>query len=343
MALGMTSQGRITHPSLSSTADIQRDAPVLVPLLTQQLQDVRLYTVSSPHFDTLTAVYNLRGTEKPLAVARCLSIPAVQSVVRFCSEHGATKDAGPVQMPLVVRSGGHDMYKRSLVAGSLMLDVRALDSITISSDRDSATIGGGVTSGDLASFLDEHELVTPIGYCTTVGHVGWMAGGGYGVLAGTYGLGVDQILGAKLVTAKGEVIDTDDDPELLWAMRGAGNGNFGVVVEVRVKVYERPALLGGIIVFPASETDKVMLGFQQLVESEGNPDSFSGDCNMGQIPGIGPAFLVFFAWAERAPKGEDPLADGRELLQKCEGLGTVLLNTVAASKLDWTITWFRLC
>jgi hypothetical protein len=339
MALGMTSQNRITHPPSSSTADIQRDSPVLGPLLTQQPQNIRLYTISSPHFDTLIAIYNPLGKGKPLAVARCLSISAVQSVVRFCSEYAAKKDSLPTQVPLVIRSGGHDMYARCLVADSLMLDVRALDSITISSDRKSVTIGGGVTSGDLVSFLDEHELITPIGYCTTVGHVGWLTGGGYGVLLGTYGLGVDQILGAKLVTAKGEIIDTDDDPELLWAMRGAGSGNFGVVVEMRVKVYERPALLGGTIAFPASETDKVMLGLKQLIESGGHPDNFSGDCIMAQLPGVGPAFLVFFAWVERAPKGEDPLADGRKCLQKCEGLGSVMFSTVAASKSSCTSAW----
>lgn len=164
-----------------------------------------------------------------------------------------------------------------------MLDVRGLDTITISSDRTTATVGGGVTSGNLTKFLNEHDLITPSGYCNTVGYTGWATGGGYGVLAGAYGLGVDQILGATLVDATGHMIDTDDDPDLLWAIRGAGTGNFGIVVSLRVRVYDCPPFLGGLLLFPASETDGLMIGLKKVIEEIGNPEEFSGDCSVTQV------------------------------------------------------------
>ncbi|KAI4599010.1 hypothetical protein KJ359_002427 [Pestalotiopsis sp. 9143b] len=220
----------------------------------------------------------------------------------------------------------------------LMLDVRGLDSISLSSDRQSATIGGGVSGGNLIDFLDQHGLVTPTGYCNTVGYVGWATGGGYGVLAGPYGLGVDQILGATLVDATGNLVDTDSDPHLLWALRGAGTGNFGVIVSMRVRVYERPPYLGGMILFPASEIGQVMSGLRQVTEETGSPDEFSGDCSMGQMPGLGAVFAIIFSWAQRhVVHGDDSLKRAREVLKRCEELGTVLLNTVQESESNFQV------
>lgn len=282
MVLDAPPKYRLAHPLASITSEVEETAPELLSLV-QEHNDILLYTRSSPHFASISRVWNLNNKAEPLAIARCLSVSAVQRVVHFCSERHQDGQQTARRMPFVVRSGGHDGFNRSTMQDGLMLDVRGLDSISLSSDRQSATIGGGVSGGNLIDFLDQHGLVTPTGYCNTVGYVGWATGGGYGVLAGPYGLGVDQILGATLVDATGNLVDTDSDPHLLWALRGAGTGNFGVIVSMRVRVYERPPYLGGMILFPASEIGQVMSGLRQVTEETGSPDEFSGDCSMGQV------------------------------------------------------------
>jgi FAD/FMN-containing dehydrogenase len=283
MAAEAPSQYRVTHLPGSDADGIHKDAPILAPLIAQLRDDLVLYTRSSPHFKDVSRVWNRNNVAKPLAVARCLSTSAVQSVVSFCSGAAAKARGSGSSIPLVVRSAGHDGFNRSTLQDGLMLDVRGLDSITISPDRQSATIGGGVIGGNLIGFLDDHGLITPTGYCNTVGYVGWATGGGYGVLAGAYGLGVDQILGATLVDAAGNLVDTDDDPNLLWAIRGAGTGNFGVVVSLRIRVYERSAFLGGLMLFPAAEAAKAMIGLKQVIAEMGFPDEFSGDCSLAHV------------------------------------------------------------
>ncbi|KAF7587423.1 hypothetical protein BBP40_007242 [Aspergillus hancockii] len=143
----------------------------------------------------------------------------------------------------------------------------------------------------------------------TVGYVSWACGGGYGFYVGTYGFGVDQILGAKVAVASGEIIDTDDDPELLWAIRGAGAGFLGVVVELRVKVYPSPKLYAGYHAFPPSDAANVFSRFETLL-SDGFPDEFSG--------------VTIVADPELLPV---PVT-AKKFLHKMTQLGTVLVNTV---------------
>lgn len=282
MASSASPQYRFTHLEPSTLSEVVQDAPELSPLI-KGYDDVYLYTRSSAHFATASKVWNWNNTAEPLAVARCLSTSAVQRVVRFCSGLNPDGQQNGRRLPFVVRSGGHDAFNRSTIQDGLMLDVRGLDSINLSSNRQSVTIGGGVSGGNLIEFLDDHGLITPSGYCNTVGYVGWATGGGYGVLAGPYGLGVDQILGATLVGADGKLVDTDSDPTLLWALRGAGTGNFGVIVSMRVRVYERPPYLGGIILFPTSEVDQIVSGLREVTETTESPDEFSGDCSVAQV------------------------------------------------------------
>ncbi|KAK1149048.1 hypothetical protein N8T08_007725 [Aspergillus melleus] len=128
---------------------------------------------------------------------------------------------------MAVRSGGHDFFGRSLTAGGVLLDMRRIKNVSIASDRASVRVGGGIIAGDLQEELDRHGLFTPTGQSKTVGYVSWACGGGYGFYVGSYGFGVDQILEAKVVTASGTVINTREDEELLWALRGAGAGFHG--------------------------------------------------------------------------------------------------------------------
>lgn len=183
--------------------------------------------------NTLHETYNLYPTTlvpentTPLAIARPQTAAQVAQLVRYAAQRG---------LPVTVRSGGHDSHRRSMASGALVLDIRALNSVRISEDRRRATIGGGVTTGALTAVLEPAGLATTYPAVASVGYVGWATTGGYGLMNGRYGLGVDQIVGARVVNARGEIVEADD--ELLSALRGGGAGSWGVVVEMDVRVYE---------------------------------------------------------------------------------------------------------
>jgi FAD/FMN-containing dehydrogenase len=192
---------------------------------------------SSPTFDLVRSIY-AHPEITPLAIIRPTSIDDVSAAVSFLSTNN---------IPFTIRSGGHDMHGRSMRNDAVALDMRLLNSVRIHSvaeseenereegkDVSTATVGGGILIGDLIAALQVEGFATPVGSLPTVGYIGWAMYGGYGAYSARFGLGVDQISGAKLVDAQGEVIDADR--ELLKGIRGAG-GAFGVVVELTARIY----------------------------------------------------------------------------------------------------------
>lgn len=284
---------------------------------------LRIYGQSDPEFPDLRRVYNGALPHQPLAIARPHTESDVSTVLDFCSRR---------DIPVTARSGGHDFFGRCLTDG-IVLDMRSMDSVIVSPDRNTARVGGGVIGADVQDKLDKKALFTPTGQTKSVGYVSWACGGGYGFYAGSYGLGVDQIVGARVVLSNGEVVDTDDDPELLWALRGAGAGTFGVVVELRVKVYPIPKLYAGFLAFPLSDAEAVLDGYDRLRSDEGIPDGCSGDClvanpHMLGVNDSGPCYAFYFCYA--AKHGD--LRPGKTFLGKLAKLGNVVGDTVEESK-----------
>lgn len=187
--------------------------------------NITTLTPSSPEWLDARAGYIIDNPAKPVGVARPTIAEEVSTIVKAAGSHG---------VKLSVRVGGHDVAARSIADGCLVVDLREIKSIKISEDKQMATIGGGVLIGDIIKTLTPHNLVTPFGYFPTIGYAGWAMMGGYGWLASRFGLGVDQILRARVVTARGDIIEADR--ELLKGIRGAG-GNFGVIVELSIKIY----------------------------------------------------------------------------------------------------------
>jgi FAD/FMN-containing dehydrogenase len=191
---------------LTSKESIASDAPNLLPLLSQS-PHLKIVTSSSPDFAKFNNVFQQDSPPKPLALVRPTNVQEVSDIVRF-----ATSASPPI--PITVRGGGHDFWHRSNVTGALIIHLRELDELEVSSDKQSVTIGGGTIGFNLVKFLETHGLAVALGGCPSVGVTGWSTCGGYGGLNGLVGFGVDQILAAKLVTPSGEVADADE--ETLW-------------------------------------------------------------------------------------------------------------------------------
>lgn len=134
----------------------------------------------------------------------------------------------------IVRGGGHDCHGRYTTAGAVSIDLRRMSFTTVAPGRKTATIGGGTTVLQLLTALEEQGLEAASPLCGDVGYTGWCLLGGLGPWTSRYGIGSDQIVGALVVNADGEVIEADE--RLLKGLRGGG-GSLGVVVHLVIRVY----------------------------------------------------------------------------------------------------------
>lgn len=165
---------------------------------------------------------------RPQGIAYCASNDDVARCVAFAREHA---------VPVTARSGGHSYAGYSANDG-LIVDLSRLHSVDVV-DSDSALVGAGTRLIDLYDSLAKRGRLVPGGSCASVGFAGLALGGGIGVLARRYGLTCDNILETTTVSADGSQLRVapDSHPDLLWAQRGGGGGNFGVTTSFRVRTY----------------------------------------------------------------------------------------------------------
>ena len=288
--------------------------PQLLSLISSN-PSLKLYTRSSPHFDALKSVWNLKyAHNEPLALIRATTVSEVSTIIKFCVADN---------IPLAVRSGGHDLFGRSIVPDAVILDIRELNSIEVAEDEKTVVIGGGTLTLDLVNFLDAKGLVTPTSLAGIVGWAGWAFAGGFGPLINTYGLGVDQIVSARIVTADGEVKEADH--ELLWGVKGAG-GAFGVITELTVRVHCLRKMLGGMVLFQFDQARKVIEAVQDIFETETIPKELCVGVHFSKRGGA-PMLSMAFSWIS------EDLEEGRKWLERIKGLGVVMMDMVSESGL----------
>ena len=225
------------------------------------------------------------------------------------------------------------MYGRNYkgVGNGMMIDMRSMCSVNVSDDKATATIGGGVIGGDLAVALAKQGLFTPIGWHPRLGYVGWSLAGGYGLYSSSYGLGVDQILGARLVLADGSVVDVDknDHPDLFWALRGAGNGIWGVVTQLTIKIYPAPHLLIGSLQIQKENWPAVLDRWANYIEPN-LPQELAGELYFRNPKLDNPEMIIFFAWC--AKEGDD-LTKGWEYFNMMKSLPGATVQRIAECEL----------
>ncbi|MFK0258123.1 FAD-binding oxidoreductase [Streptomyces sp. NPDC090445] len=187
--------------------------------------DGRVVLPGDPAYPEARQLFQPRyDTVAPAAVA----YPAHAGDVAVCLDF-ARRSA----VPVVPRSGGHSYAGWSTRAGGLVVDVSAMDAVALSGTG--VRVGAGARLGDVNRALAAHGRSIPTGLCPTVGIAGLTLGGGLGLASRAYGATCDRLTGATAVTPDGVVreVDAARDPDLFWALRGGGGGNFAVVTELR--------------------------------------------------------------------------------------------------------------
>lgn len=211
----------------------------------------------APGFLAAAHVYNQRfDGVLPTWVARPIDSADVRRAVSWGVANG---------VPLRARSGGHSYAGYSTLSGGVVLDLRNMRHITVDAHKRKATIGAGAQLLDVYAALAERGMTIPAGSCPSVGIAGHALGGGMGLAGRRFGLTADNLLSAQIVTADGRLrtVSSHDDPDLYWALRGGGGGNFGVVTSFTFRIHPVPSTVAWFIVeWPFSSGSDALAAWQ---------------------------------------------------------------------------------
>ena len=251
-----------------------------------------------------------RADARPAAIVRVADADDVATLI------GIAREAG---LDLAVRSGGHSSVGHGTTDGGIVLHLGEMKRIQIDPEARTAWAEAGLTAGEVSAAAAKHGLAIGFGDTGSVGIGGITTGGGCGYLVRRFGLSIDNLWAAELVTADGELhaVDADNEPDLFWAIRGGG-GNFGVVTRFKFRLSAVPTVVGGMLLLPA--TPDTLAGF--MAAAADAPEELSTIANVmpampmpfipeehhGQV-----SIMALMAYAGEPADGERALAPFRAL------------------------------
>lgn len=180
-------------------------------------------------YNTLRQDVNRRFNVFPLVIVMCKTEKDVISAFRFARQYN---------IEISLRGGAHSVEGFSLINTGMVIDQSRRKEVKIY-EEDIIKIEPGVLIGPLMDKISEFELAFPVGSCPNNGQSGFVLGGGLGRLDRQFGAGSDNILEAKILLANGKIIKANKEKhsDLFWALRGAGIGNFGIVLWLKLRVF----------------------------------------------------------------------------------------------------------
>ena len=213
-----------------------------------------------PNYDEVRSIWNAMIDRRPGAILRCAGVEDVVAAVNTAREHG---------LLVSVRGGGHNIAGNSLCNGGLTIDLSEMKAVRVDAGARIAYVEPGATLADVDAASQAHGLATSLGINSTTGVAGLTLGGGFGWLTRKYGMTVDNLLAADVVTADGRQLraSADQNPELFWALRGGG-GNFGIVTGFEFRLHPvGPEVLSGLIVYPYAQARTVLEQYREYAKT----------------------------------------------------------------------------
>ena len=212
------------------------------------------------NYDTARQVWNAMVDRRPAMIVRCADAADVPHVLAYAREH---------DLDISVRGGGHNIAGSSVCEGGVMLDMSTMREVVVDAKRRLASVQPGATLAHVDAATQAHGLATPLGINSTTGIAGLTLGGGFGWLTRKYGMTIDNLVSADVVTADGTRLAASarQNPDLFWAIRGGG-GNFGVVTRFEFRLHPvGPEIVAGLLVFPHDEAGRVLRQYRDYVQA----------------------------------------------------------------------------
>jgi FAD/FMN-containing dehydrogenase len=228
----------------------------------------QVITPSDDEYDRARTLFYGGFDKHPAAIVRPQTNDEIAKLVQFARASG---------MELSVRSGAHSLAGYSIADGGIVLDLTAMKQLAIGASANTAWAQTGLTAIEFTEATDRRNFVMGFGDTGSVGIGGITLGGGVGFLVRKFGMAIDNVLAAEIITADGQLLSIDEHshPDLFWAIRGGG-GNFGVVSRFQYRLHPLGDVFGGGLVLPA--TPEVIAGCIELAAAA--PDELSTIINV---------------------------------------------------------------
>ena len=219
-----------------------------------------ILTPNDIQYDDTRKVHNGLIDKRPAAILVCNNRSDVIAAVNFAREGG---------YEAAIRGGGHNVAGRAVCDGGIMIDLAQMKAVGVDPARRVANAQPGVTWGEFNRATQAHGLATTGGVVSSTGIAGLTLGGGIGYLMGKYGLTVDNLKSAEIVTADGKVATASEEQnaDLFWALRGGG-GNFGIVTNFEYHLHEvGPTVTGGFCAHLVDDAGEVLRFYRDFVQT----------------------------------------------------------------------------
>lgn len=212
-----------------------------------------------PDYDSSRQVFNGLIDKRPAVILRCRSVADIVAAVRYAVDAGAE---------IAVRGGGHSVAGHSCSDGGVVIDLSLMRAVRVDPERRIAIAEPGATWADIDRATGAHGLACPGGVVSTTGVGGFSLGGGIGWLSREYGMTCDNLIGAELVLATGEMLSVNEtqDAEVLWGLRG-GSGNFGVVAEFTLRLHPVSHVVAGVHSYADADADAALRHFRSRMDA----------------------------------------------------------------------------
>lgn len=211
-------------------------------------------------YDEVREIWNAMIDRRPAVIMRCAEADDIPPAITFARENG---------LEISIRGAGHNIAGNAVCDNGMMIDLSTMTNVRVDTEKRRAHVQPGATLADFDKAVQAHGLATPVGINSTTGIAGLTLGGGFGWLTRKYGMTVDNLVSAEVITADGRKIraSEDENADLFWAIRGGG-GNFGVVTEFEFALHPvGPEILAGLIVFPFDQAKQVLTQYREFVAS----------------------------------------------------------------------------
>lgn len=273
----------------------------------------RLLRQGEEGYNSARRIWNAMIDRRPVLIARCASPVDVMETVKFAREHNVL---------VSVRGGGHSVAGKAVCDGGLMIDLSPMKSVRVDPVARTARAEPGVLWGEFDRETHAFGLATPGGVVATTGIAGLTLGGGQSWLTGKYGLTIDNLLSADVVTTDGDLLhaSTAENDDLFWGLRGAG-ANFGIVTSFEYRLHPVSTVLGGMVLHPINKAPEVLRFYREF--SAAQPDE-----------------LTTYAALLTAPDGNQVIslatchvgspAAGERVIEPLRRFGTPVVDTIAA-------------
>jgi FAD/FMN-containing dehydrogenase len=213
-----------------------------------------------PDYNEVREIWNAMIDRKPAVIVQCAEADDVLHALSYARENG---------LEISIRGGGHNIAGSALCDNGVLIDFSHMKAVRVDAQKRRAYVEPGATLGDFDKAVQAHGLATPVGINSITGIAGLTLGGGLGWLNRKYGMTVDNLVSAEMITANGRKIrvSEDENADLFWAIRGGG-GNFGVVTQFEYALHPvGPEILAGLLVFPIDQAKQVLQKHREFVKT----------------------------------------------------------------------------